>query len=158
MRSLDQEVAGGIERRRAAEGRHGLSAPVHEGLRFDQDDAVPPKGPLGRERGAAATELGQTPLLPQNVGQEKPGVVARDRVLRARVAERDDGAQGLVLFRVLFRSLGLRLADELGLGRLFLDDLRDRLHLDPRRHDRADGDRWIGEDLRVLDRDVAHVK
>jgi hypothetical protein len=92
------------------------------------------------------------------VGQAKPGVVPGFDVLRAGVAEPNDGAQRsgfrLGLPFALALGLGLRLPDELRLGgRNLLDDGGSLLG--PGRHHGADRRVRVVEDLGLRDADVA---
>ena len=90
----NQQVAAGIEVRKATERRESRAAPVHVGLRLEQATGRPvpaslaPPGPARRGEGAEPPARGQV------VGQSKPGVVPGLVVLRAGVAQPHDGAQG----------------------------------------------------------------
>src|SRR5206468_9249012 len=102
----DEEIARGVERRLGAQrGQRGAAA-VHERRGFEDADGDAGHRAFRRARAFGAAEGGQLPMLGDGVGQEEAGIVARRRVFRTRIAQADDGAQGLLFLLTLRLLLG----------------------------------------------------
>jgi len=125
----DQQMLRGIEARKRAKRGHGGPASIHVGERLEQLDRRSVDRARGLPCAFAPAKRTEAPALGQAVGQPEAGIVPGVRVLRAGIPQPHDSVQALLFGLAFALAFGLRLPNELGLGRSFLDHFGRRRRL-----------------------------